>query len=120
MARSFRLLPNAIALGEATATTEKFSLRLHYWKVVMSGGDAKFQHRPSWRHDRAFPQRRSQCLGHSTRNLSMTIQEILKELPKLTLKERRQLWKVLNHEMADVAQTKGPLINEKVRLKTKL
>ena len=50
----------------------------------------------------------------------MTIQEILKELPKLTLKERRRLWKVLNHEMADVAQTKGPLIDEKVRLKTKL
>jgi hypothetical protein len=48
----------------------------------------------------------------------MTIQEILEELPKLTLKERRQLWKVLKHEMADVAQTKGRPINERVRLKT--
>jgi hypothetical protein len=49
----------------------------------------------------------------------MTIQEILRELPKLTLKERRQLWKVLNHEMANVAQTKGRFVNARVRLKNR-
>jgi hypothetical protein len=30
----------------------------------------------------------------------MSIEQILEELPKLTLEEKKQLWNVLNHEVA--------------------
>jgi hypothetical protein len=38
----------------------------------------------------------------------MSIKEILEELPKLTPEEKRQLWNVLNHEMAHDVEEEPP------------
>lgn len=38
----------------------------------------------------------------------MSIKEILEELPKLTQEEKKQLWNVLNHEVADDVEEESP------------
>ena len=38
----------------------------------------------------------------------MSIKEILEELPKLTPEEKRQLWNVLNHEVAHDVEEETP------------
>ena len=38
----------------------------------------------------------------------MSINEILKELPKLTEEEKRQLWNVLDHELTPEEDEEGP------------
>jgi hypothetical protein len=38
----------------------------------------------------------------------MSIKEILEELPKLTQEEKRQLWNVLNHEVAHDVDEESP------------
>jgi hypothetical protein len=41
----------------------------------------------------------------------MSIEQILEELPKLTLEEKKQLWNVLNHEVAhDVEEESAELL----------
>ena len=38
----------------------------------------------------------------------MSIKEILEELPKLTLEEKRQLWNVLDHELTSEEDDESP------------
>ena len=38
----------------------------------------------------------------------MSFKEILEELPKLTQEEKRQLWRVLDHELAQDAEEESP------------
>jgi hypothetical protein len=46
---------------------------------------------------------RSNLMGRA-----MTINEILKELPRLTQDEKRQLWKVLDHELSSEQDEESP------------
>jgi hypothetical protein len=43
----------------------------------------------------------------------MSIKEILEELPNLTQEEKRQLWNVLNHEVAHDVEEGSPLFGER-------
>src|SRR5437667_12651173 len=61
-----------------------------------------------WRHVRDFLWTSNEPCKSITSGSAMSIKEILEELPKLTEEEKRQLWNVLDHELAPEEDEESP------------